>query len=130
MPEDKQSLVLEKVPGLMVASGLRCCGGRWEDYLQLLTSSTESYTQRLGALCQALAEGNTSEIRLQIHALAGGLGFLGAEGLSKTAAELEASLRGITTPAEPGLAPFVAALDHFLIGLKNALGELAVREDQ
>ncbi len=89
---DVRSL-LDQVPGLDAAYGLKNLRGRIPNYLRLLRKYAEGHAGDGGRIRAELAAGNMDEVRRLAHSLKGVAGMIGATGVQGLAAELEAAIR-------------------------------------
>ena len=79
----------KKLPGIDVAKGLSCCGGKIPDYLDILKTLYDNGESQLSALEQSFDEKKMELYGVRAHALKGGLLNIGADELGAAARELE-----------------------------------------
>ena len=91
--------LLDQVPGLDAAYGLKNLRGRIPNYLRLLRKYADGHADDGGRIRAALAAGNMDEVRRLAHSLKGVAGMMGATGVQGLAAELEAAIREGLEPA-------------------------------
>ena len=96
--EDIRSL-LDQVPGLDVAYGLKNLRGRIPNYLRLLRKYADGHAADGERIRAARAAGDTDEVRRLAHSLKGVSGMIGATDVQALAAELEAAIREGLDPA-------------------------------
>ncbi len=85
--------LLDQVPGLDAAYGLKNLRGRVPNYLRLLRKYADGHADDGGRIRAGLAAGNMDEVRRLAHSLKGVAGMIGATGAQGLAAELEAAIR-------------------------------------
>jgi two-component system sensor histidine kinase/response regulator len=85
--------LLDQVPGLDAAYGLKNLRGRVPNYLRLLRKYADGHADDGGRIRAGLAAGNMDEVRRLAHSLKGVAGMIGATGVQGLAAELEAAIR-------------------------------------
>jgi len=124
------------VPGIDVAAGLKCVGGRMGTYRRLLDMFVEHHARDVPAIRAALAAGQGEEARRLAHSLKGAAASLGAGELRERALAVETAVRAGQTGAglEAGLAELDAALERILAGLAalaapSAPAAVAPRDD-
>jgi two-component system sensor histidine kinase/response regulator len=107
------------VPGIDVAAGLKCVGGRMGTYRRLLAMFVEHHARDVPAIRAALAAGQGEEARRLAHSLKGAAASLGAGELRERALAVETAVRAGQSGAglEAGLAELDAALERILAGL-------------
>ncbi|NML25929.1 PAS domain-containing hybrid sensor histidine kinase/response regulator [Zoogloea dura] len=86
--------MLDGVPGLDVAYGLKNLRGRIPNYLRLLHKYADSHGRDAERIRVSLAEGPPDEALRQAHSLKGVAGMIGIPVVQELAAQLEAALRG------------------------------------
>ena len=89
---DMQAL-LEQVPGLDVAYGLRNLRGRIPNYVRLLRKYADGHGQDAEAIRQTLDAGQGADAQRLAHSLKGVAGMIGMPGVQALAARLEAAIR-------------------------------------
>ncbi|MDD2988993.1 MAG: response regulator [Zoogloea sp.] len=91
---DMQAL-LEQVPGLDVAYGLRNLRGRIPNYVRLLRKYADGHGQDAEAIREALDAGQGADALRLAHSLKGVAGMIGMPGVQALAARLEAAIRDV-----------------------------------
>ncbi|KAB2968565.1 PAS domain S-box protein [Zoogloea sp.] len=85
--------MLDGVPGLDVAYGLKNLRGRIPNYLRLLHKYADSHGRDVERIRMSLAEGRPDDAQRQAHSLKGVSGMIGIPGVQELATRLEAALR-------------------------------------
>ena len=111
--------VLDFIPGLDVADGLRRVLGRREAYVNLLRRFAIGHADVTHDIRAALADGRPTDAERAAHTLKGVAGSIGARQLQREAGEVEAALRRGATPAEVG--PLLDPAERTLADLIAAL---------
>jgi two-component system sensor histidine kinase/response regulator len=111
--------VLDFIPGLDAADGLRRVLGRREAYLNLLRRFAIGHADVTHDIRAALADGRPADAERAAHTLKGVAGSIGARQLQREAGEVEAALRRGATPAEVG--PLLDPAERTLADLIAAL---------
>jgi CheY-like chemotaxis protein len=78
------------IPGIDVAKGINMTGGTVDGYRQVLALFRKDVIERMPYLASAPVEGGLVVFTTHVHAVKSAAGTIGAEALSKEAAELEA----------------------------------------
>ena len=91
---------LRGVPGMDVTHGLALMLGRTERYLGILKRFLKAQPEQLQALSQSLVSGDLATGRRIAHTLKGAAGTLGANRLSRLAADMETRLRELPPAAQ------------------------------
>ena len=105
---------------LNLVVGLRSAAYDERQYLALLRACSAAYAQRADALEEAQRARNAAGMRLEAHALCGSLRCIGAEALSRHAAELECAIYdGQATQVRIQLPAFLAELRGFVGQLRR-----------
>jgi len=114
---------LSAIAGLDTAQGLRTLNGNDAAYLQLLRRLATDHAGDMTRLRSQLAAGERDAARRIAHTLKGAAGNLGATGVQKLAAELEAALKqgGDAARVEPLAAAAEAALRQLAAAILAAL---------
>ena len=100
---------LSAIAGLDVRAGLKVLAGDVTTYRRLLRRFAEDRGEDVGRMLTALGEGDREGARRIAHALKGSAGNLGATGLQRLAAEMDAALKqGRDTEA---VKPMAAMID-------------------
>jgi two-component system sensor histidine kinase/response regulator len=119
---DAVLLRLAQWPGMDVARGVATLLGRRERYVELLDLFVTTQLDAVKRLETCLRGGDVASARFLSHTLKGAAGALGAVGLARQAAELEASLRAeVDASALHAAAGEVAAMSSDLLALASAL---------
>lgn len=92
-PEPDIRALLDEVPGLDVAYGLKNLRGRIPNYLRLLRKYADGHAGDTERIRAELAADNMPEVRRLAHSLKGVSGMIGAFGVQGLAAELEMAIR-------------------------------------
>ena len=92
-PEPDIRALLDEVPGLDVAYGLKNLRGRIPNYLRLLRKYADGHAGDTERIRAELAADNMPEVRRLAHSLKGVSGMIGAFGVQGLAAELEIAIR-------------------------------------
>jgi len=117
------------LPQLDLAAGLRTASYDEPQYVAILHACRSAFTQRADALEEAQRFRNAAAMRLEAHALCGSLKCIGAETLSRHAAELELAIYdGQATQVRIQTPAFLAELRGFVRQLRRCFepGELVM----
>jgi len=115
------------LPQLNLAAGLRCAACDEQQYVALLRACRSAYARRADALEEARRVRNAAGMRLEAHALSGSLRCIGAETLSRHAAELEwAIYNGQATQVRIQAPAFLAELRGFVEQLRRCFEPMEV----
>jgi two-component system sensor histidine kinase/response regulator len=122
-PDASRGPVLDLIPGLDAADGLRRVLGRREAYVELLRRFVIGHADVARDIRAALADGRAADAERAAHTLKGVAGSIGARQLSREAGEVEAALRRGAPPAEvePLLDPAEQTLGDLITALLRAL---------
>jgi CheY-like chemotaxis protein/HPt (histidine-containing phosphotransfer) domain-containing protein len=111
-----------EIPGVDVAAGLKCVGGREATYRRLLGMFVEHHGGDLGLIRAALGAGQVEEGRRIAHSLKGAAASIGAETLRERALAVEVAIReGHAQDAREAL---LMALDIELMHILSSLRPL------
>jgi len=119
----------DALPQLNLAVGLQSAAYDEEQYVALLRACRSAYAQRADALEEAQSRRNAASMRLEAHTLCGSLRCIGAETLSRLAAELELAIYdGQATQVRIQAPAFLAELRGFVRQLRRCFepAEVAV----
>jgi PAS domain S-box-containing protein len=107
------------IPGIDVAVGLKCVGGRMATYRRLLDMFGEHHAHDVASIRAALAAGQGDEARRLAHSLKGAAASLGAENLRDRALVVETGIRvgQSVTELESGLQALAEELARILAAL-------------
>ncbi|MDM8553239.1 response regulator [Desulfococcaceae bacterium HSG7] len=83
--------LLDKIPGLDIATALKRLGGNRKFLKNMLIDFTDSYSDTSETIRLALDKGDIEYIRRTAHTIRGVAGYIGADDLSEAARELEAA---------------------------------------
>jgi PAS domain S-box-containing protein len=111
------------IPGIDVAAGLKCVGGRVATYRRLLDMFGEHHAQDVAGIRAALAAERREEARRLAHSLKGAAASLGAEDLRVRALAVETAIRAGQSVTE--LEDALQALAETLAQILAALAGLA-----
>jgi len=114
--------MLDGVPGLDVAYGLKNLRGRIPNYLRLLHKYADSHGQDVERIRISLAEGRREDAQRQAHSLKGVSGMIGIPGVQELAARLETALREGEGPDD--VEAFLARLDEAQAAAVTAIDAL------
>ena len=94
---------LPELAGVDTQGGVARLGGNVKSYLRLLNKFADNQADAIGEIKDAIAKGDGERAVRLVHTLKGVSGSIGAEKLSKVAAELETALieNGKVLPEEP-----------------------------
>ncbi|MCL2812472.1 MAG: Hpt domain-containing protein, partial [Clostridia bacterium] len=110
----------DALPQLNLAMGLRSAAYDEQQYMALLRACRSAYAQRADALEEAQRIRNAASMRLEAHTLCGSLRCIGAETLSRHAAELELAIYdGQATQVRIQAPAFLAELRGFVRQLRR-----------
>jgi len=110
----------DALPQLNLAVGLRSAAYDEQQYVALLQACRSAYARRADALEEAQCARNAPAMRLEAHALSGSLQCIGAEMLSRHAADLEwAIYDGHATQVRIQTPAFLAELRGFVRQLRR-----------
>ena len=112
VPMDVRGM-LDGVPGLDVAYGLKNLRGRIPNYLRLLHKYADSHGRDVARIRMSLSDGRQEDALRQAHSLKGVSGMIGIPGVQELAARLETALREGAQPDE---------VEAFLARLEEAQG--------
>ena len=110
---------LKAIPGLDPERGLRAVRGREASYYGLLGTFTESHTEDMAQVRDALADGNTENAQRIAHSLKGVAATLGLFDIELAARTLETGLR--EKQDEESLTPGIDRLEVLLLATSAAL---------
>jgi two-component system sensor histidine kinase/response regulator len=115
--------MLELIPGLDAADGLRRLLGRREAYVSLLRRFALSHANATREIRAALADGRVAEAERAAHTLKSVAGSIGARQLQCEAGEVEAALRrGATAEdVQPLIEPVERTLNDLIAALARTL---------
>ena len=115
--------MLELIPGLDAADGLRRLLGRREAYVSLLRRFAIGHADATREIRAALADGRVAEAERAAHTLKSVAGSIGARQLQCEAGEVEAALRrGATSEdVEPLIEPVERTLNDLIAALARTL---------
>jgi two-component system sensor histidine kinase/response regulator len=122
-PDSSRGPVLDLIPGLDAADGLRRVLGRREAYVDLLRRFAIGHAEVVRDIRTALADGRRADAERTAHTLKGVAGSIGARQLSRAAGDVEAALRRGAPPAEvePLLDPAEQTLGDLITALLRTL---------
>jgi two-component system, sensor histidine kinase and response regulator len=115
--------ILDLIPGLDAADGLRRVLGRREAYVGLLRRFAIGHADAAREIRAALADGRAAEAERAAHTLKGVAGSIGARQLQREAGEVEAALRRGANPVdvEQLIDPVEQTLDDLVTTLLRTL---------
>jgi len=116
---DTRMAQLKAIPGLNPERGLHAVRGREASYYGLLATFTESHTEDMARVRDALAGGNTDDAQRIAHSLKGVAATLGLFDIELAARTLETGLRDKLD--EESLAPQIDRLEVVLLATSAAL---------
>ena len=122
---------LAAIPGLDVERGLKTLKGDRTVYQRLLRLFAATHGDDMARLRQRMSQGERDEARRLAHPLKGGSGSLGATGVQRSAAELEAAIKlGSDAREIERLAGILEdQLQHLTTAIRAVLPEEAVTAD-
>ena len=127
-PVSATGSMLELIPGLDAADGLRRLLGRREAYVGLLRRFAKGHADATREIRSALAAGRDAEAERVAHTLKGVAGSIGARQLQHDAAELEVALRRGATSED--LEPLLDTVERTLDDLVGALARTLPPESE
>jgi two-component system sensor histidine kinase/response regulator len=120
--------MLELIPGLDTADGLRRLLGRREAYLSLLRRFAMGHADATREIRAALADGRIAEAERAAHTLKSVAGSIGARQLQCEAGKVEAALRSGATAED--VKPLIEPVERTLNDLIAALARTLAPESQ
>ena len=113
--------LMDKLPGIDVATGLRQVGGNLTLYESLLSRFSSSYRHAPEEIENLLAEDQLKEAVLYAHSAKGLAGSIGIEPIQELFREIEQSLRNQQKKIKKNLADLKIALKNIISVIDNAL---------
>lgn len=118
----EESTIKDELQGVDMALGMKLCGGRREDYIEVLTMLVESSEEQVRKVQDYVEDGELFNYTIQIHGMKGQLYNIGANALADLAKELElAGKKEQVAYIQEQLPIFIKEYHQFIESLKQYL---------